>query len=73
MGKSFPFPKGSEWRKWDLHVHTPASVLNNQFEGASEDEKWEKYLYKLDSLEGISVLGLTDYFSIDGYKKSKRL
>ena len=22
---------GSEWRKWDFHVHTPYSVLNNQF------------------------------------------
>ena len=20
------FSKGSEWRKWDLHVHTPASL-----------------------------------------------
>ena len=20
-----PFPKGAEWRKWDLHFHTPSS------------------------------------------------
>ena len=20
---------GSEWRKWDFHVHTPYSILNN--------------------------------------------
>ena len=19
------YPRGSEWRKWDLHIHTPAS------------------------------------------------
>ena len=35
----FKYQKGSEWRKWDLHVHTPASALNNQFEGTNEDEK----------------------------------
>jgi len=65
----FKYPKGSEWRKWDLHVHTPASALNNQFEGTGEDEKWTKYLTKLASLTNISVLGLTDYFSIEGFKK----
>jgi hypothetical protein len=20
------YPKGSKWRKWDLHIHTPASI-----------------------------------------------
>jgi hypothetical protein len=25
------FPRGSEWRRWDLHVHTPFSALNNGF------------------------------------------
>lgn len=23
----FQYPRGSEWRKWDLHVHTPASFF----------------------------------------------
>ena len=67
----FKYPKGSEWRKWDLHVHTPASALNNHFEGTNEDGKWDKYLAKLVSFTDISVLGLTDYFSIEGYKKVK--
>lgn len=22
---------GSEWRKWDFHVHTPYSILNNHY------------------------------------------
>ena len=22
---------GSTWGKWDFHVHTPYSILNNQF------------------------------------------
>ena len=23
--------KGSEWNKWDLHIHTPESGMANQF------------------------------------------
>ena len=60
--------KGSTWRKWDLHVHSPASALNNNFEGRTIEDKWSKYLTKLQSLSDISVLGITDYFSVDGYK-----
>jgi hypothetical protein len=40
------YPKGSEWRKWDLHIHAPSSALNNQFDGQTEEEKWEKYFEK---------------------------
>ena len=69
MANNFLYPKGSEWRKWDLHVHTPASALNNQFEGVDIVDKWNKYFDKLSSLKNISVLGITDYFSIDGYLK----
>lgn len=29
---------GSLWNKWDLHVHTPASI-ENQYEGANDNEK----------------------------------
>ena len=23
------YNKGSEWRKWDLHIHTPYSIYQN--------------------------------------------
>src|SRR5258708_39721642 len=59
--------QGSIWRKWDLHVHTPASI-HNKFEGTTIEEKWNKYIEKLKTLTDISVIGITDYFSIDGYK-----
>src|SRR5438552_4179520 len=61
--------KGSEWRKWDLQVHTPSSVLKNGF-GAD----WDVYvqnLFKALIAKGIAVVGITDYFTIDGYKKLK--
>jgi predicted ATPase len=58
---------GSYWSKWDLHVHTPASVLLNGF-----GNDWDKYvseLFKKAIKENIMVIGITDYFSIEGYKK----
>lgn len=63
---------GSIWRKWDLHVHSPASALNNQFEGKTFDERWKNYLDALGEIEDISVLGITDYFSIEGYKRVRQ-
>ena len=64
------FNRGSEWNKWDFHVHTPASVLNNQF---SSD--WDTYvltLFRKALEENICAIGITDYFSIEGYKKIKQ-
>ncbi len=62
-------PRGSEWRKWDLQVHTPASHLNNQF-----GDDWDVYvqnLFRAAISKDIAVIGLTDYFTVDGYKKVK--
>lgn len=66
-------PRGSEWRKWDLHIHSPASILNNQFVGVDEADKWNSYVAKLESLGDTAVLGITDYFSIRGYQKLKEI
>ncbi len=66
------YPKGSEWRKWDLHVHSPESAFSNRFSGKAQNEKWENYINCLEKLEDISVVGVTDYFSIDGYIQAKR-
>jgi len=66
--------KGSEWRKWDLHIHTPASFYHdfkffNREEEEYQGDIWEKYIYELEKVSDISVIGITDYFSIEGYKK----
>lgn len=66
---------GSEWRKWDFHVHTPYSVLNNQFGiNASDDSDagFDRYVQQLFSKaieKDVWAIGITDYFSIDGYKR----
>lgn len=64
------YQKGSEWRKWDLHIHTPYSVLNNQFTG--DWDEYVKTLFNKAIESNISCIGITDYFSIDGYKKIKQ-
>jgi len=60
------FTRGSEWRKWDLQIHTPFSALNNGFGG--DFEKYAKLLFEKAVGKGIAVIGVTDYFSIEGYK-----
>ena len=60
--------RGSEWRKWDLHIHTPETAKNNQF--GDQKIAWPKYIQKLEDSD-ISVFGITDYFSIDNYLKVK--
>ena len=60
--------RGSMWRKWDLQIHSPLSVLNNQYPKLGNGEPdWESFLQKLESLD-VAAIGITDYFTIDGYK-----
>lgn len=71
------FKKGSEWRRWELHIHTPDTQKNDNFDGTSSDDKWNKYYEDItnyigsgdDPLKNIAVMAITDYLSIDNYKK----
>lgn len=61
--------RGSEWRIWDLHVHTPYSIEHNYI-ATQEEDVWEKYIQALENLpKDIKVLGINDYLFIDGYRK----
>ncbi len=53
--------KGSEWRKWDLHVHSPAS---NGYIGS-----WDQFERQIKDAN-CSVIGINDYFSVAGYKRT---
>jgi len=63
--------RGSIWRKWDLHVHTPCSAHQNY---GAQAETWNRFVDDLEKkaigykVEGI---GITDYFSIEGYARIK--
>lgn len=59
------YPKGSEWRIWDLHIHTPGTAKNDQY--GNDEAVWEAYIAKLEENTDVAVLGITDYFSIENY------
>lgn len=68
------FARGAEWRKWDLHVHTPGTLKEDKYEGESIDEKWQKFCESINSdRENISVIGVTDYLLLDNYQKFVQL
>ena len=50
--------RGSIWRKWDLHIHSPNSVFNNQFPAANDGSPdWDVYIEALQKLQDTKVLG----------------
>ena len=62
------YNKGSEWRKWDLHIHTKGTNKNDQFSSASF-EIFCITLFRKALEKKIAVIGITDYFSIARYKE----
>ena len=51
--------RGSEWRKWDLHIHSPYTIVNGN--GSYKDVTDKDIIDKIRE-EKISVVGLTNYF-----------
>lgn len=60
------YPNGSEWRKWDLHIHTPGTAKNDSYGSAST--VWDDYIDELERQVDVAVYGITDYWSIDNWK-----
>jgi predicted metal-dependent phosphoesterase TrpH len=54
--------KGSQWRKWDLHVHTPVSF---SWDGASDDDAF-KEIIKIMNASEVAVFAVTDYWTFAG-------
>lgn len=66
------YPKGSEWRKWDLHIHTPASFYWNGTKKlrdmkAEEKELEIKAFIKHINESDVAVFCLMDYWTFDWY------
>jgi ABC-type cobalamin/Fe3+-siderophores transport system ATPase subunit len=62
--------RGSEWRRWEPHIHAPGTVLNNQFSGG---DPWGSYLTKLEGLTPrIEAIAVTDYYVTDTYEEVLR-
>lgn len=60
------YPRGSEWRKWDLHVHLPGTKLADGYTVGTDETPWEVFCEIIENSD-VKVFGLTDYFSITGY------
>ena len=51
--------RGSEWRRWEPHIHAPGTTMNNQFTGPTA---WNDYLTALaDATPAIEAIAVTDY------------
>ena len=62
---------GDLWRQMDLHVHTPISA-ETRYGDRERDSTWNKFFDALRELgPRISILGINDYWSVDGYSRVK--
>ena len=71
------FTRGSEWRRWDLHLHTPDTKKNDNYSGHTSEEKWNQFYTDIENYIGtgsipeknVVVIGVTDYLSTDNYER----
>lgn len=62
--------RGSEWRRWEPHIHAPGTAMNNQFSGPTA---WEDYLAALERASpAIEAIAVTDYYVTDTYQEVLR-
>lgn len=62
--------RGSEWRRWEPHIHAPGTVRNNQFGGPNA---WHDYLTTLERATPlIEAIAVTDYYVTDTYEEVLR-
>lgn len=62
--------RGSEWHRWEPHIHGPGTLFNNQFKSG---DPWEEYLSALENcLPLIEALAVTDYYTTDTYEEVLR-
>jgi len=76
--------RGSEWRRWELHLHTPFTKKEDRYLGKTPEEKWNNFYQTIDAYVGdgsdptkaICAIAITDYLSIDNFElvaEEKRL
>lgn len=59
--------RGSEWHRWEPHIHAPGTILNNQFGAA---EPWDVYLTTIEGLTPqIEAIAVTEYYVTDTYEE----
>ena len=66
----------SEWHRWDLHVHTPETMVNDNFTDDNNHKMnkelvWKRYCRELNNY-GAEAVGITDYFSANNFFKLRK-
>jgi ABC-type lipoprotein export system ATPase subunit len=71
------YTRGSEWRKWDLHIHTPASFhwngqgFNSVPDSPENTALVDEMISALNAAEP-AVFAIMDYWTFDGWFALKR-
>ncbi|MDE2465240.1 MAG: AAA family ATPase [Alphaproteobacteria bacterium] len=61
--------RGSLWHRWDPHIHTPGTILSDQY---PTNDGWEQFLSRIEvSDPPVRVLGITDYYSTATYETAR--
>ena len=59
--------KGSEWHRWEPHIHAPGTLMNDQFKGPTA---WDDYVGALENaVPSISAIAVTDYYVTETYEQ----
>ena len=62
--------RGSEWHRWDPHMHAPGTLLNNQFDSK---DPWDTYIAAIEERSPrIEAISVTDYYLTDDYEEVLR-
>ena len=71
MGDDVPkvVGRGSEWNRWEPHIHSPGTVLEDRYPKA---DGWEPYLAALETATPpMRAIGVTDYCITRSYERVK--
>ena len=61
---------GSEWHRWEPHIHAPGTLLNDRFTG---EDAWDSYISRLEASDPpIRAVGVTDYYLTEAYDYARR-
>jgi hypothetical protein len=61
------YPRGSEWRKWDLHIHAPGGSYGDRYTRLADGTPdWDRFCEVIEHSD-VRAIGITDYFSFDSF------
>lgn len=61
---------GSEWQRWEPHIHAPGTVLEDRF----PKDGWDAYVDALESVSpALRAIGITDYCIPRSYERAKAI